>query len=116
MTINDLMIQLRSAPTSIEFKQVMQVIDQFYDYTATGFTNGDLVNEASSNQGSCKIFCFARLNGLTPLETLSLFGVYYRHDVLSNPGGTDHGNIRNFMVTGWAGVKFANLPLTALAR
>jgi hypothetical protein len=112
MTINELIIQLRSAPTTIEFNQVIQVIEQFYDYTTTGFTNGELVNKAGSNEGSSKIFSFAQLNVLTKDETLSLFGDYYRNDVLKNPAGKDHGNIRNFMLTGWSGIKFESPALT----
>lgn len=112
MTVNDLIFQLRTTPTTIEFGQVMQVIGEFYDYTATHFTNGELVNEAGSNEGSCKIFYFAQLNGLSKLETLNLFGTYYRNDVLANPTGADHGNIRNFMLTGWSGIKFENSALT----
>lgn len=112
MTINDLIIQLRSAPTSVEFEQVMQVINQFYDYTTTRFTNGKLVNEGGSNEGSCKIFYFAQLHELNEAETLSLFGHYYRDDVLAKPTGNDHGNIRNFLLTGWAGIKFDSAALT----
>jgi hypothetical protein len=112
MTINKLIIQLRRAPTSIEFEQVMQLIGECYDYTMTDFTNGELLNEAGSNQGSCKIFYFAQLNGLSKLETLGLFGAYYRNDVLANPTGTDHGNIRQFMLTGWSGITFTSAALT----
>jgi hypothetical protein len=111
MTINEVIMQLRSAPTTIEFQQVMQVIGQFYDYTATRFTNGELLNEVGSNEGSCKIFYFAQLNKLTKLETLSLFGIYYRDDVLANPMGNDHGNIRSFILNGWAGIKFDGVAL-----
>ena len=114
MTINDLIIQLRTAPNTIEFKQVMQVITEFYDYTATRFTNAELLNEAGSNEGSCKIFYFAQLNQLTEGETLSLFGAYYRDDVLANPAGKDHGNIRNFKLAGWSGIKFDTPALTKL--
>ncbi|WP_188863865.1 HopJ type III effector protein, partial [Aliivibrio fischeri] len=45
--------------------------------------------------------------------TLACFGQYYRHDVLENPQGDDHQNIRNFMVTGWAGVQFKTQALQA---
>jgi hypothetical protein len=34
---------------------------------------------------------------------------------LANPAGTDHGNIRNFILTGWSGVKFDSLALTRLS-
>jgi hypothetical protein len=43
---------------------------------------------------------------------LACFGTYYRDDVLANPEGSDHGNIRNFMKTGWAGVSLPEGVLT----
>ena len=39
-------------------------------------------------------------------DTLELFGRFYRDDVLGKPDGDDHGNIRNFMKSGWDGVSF----------
>lgn len=39
-------------------------------------------------------------------ETLALFGDFYRVDVLGNPNGEDHQNIRNFMQFGWDGIEF----------
>jgi hypothetical protein len=113
-TINDLLTQLRKTPDSIEFGDVMQVISQFYTYSPISFNNGSLLNPAGSNEGSCKIFYFAQLHDLNESETLSLFGRYYRDDVLANPAGTDHGNIRNFMLNGWAGIKFDSASLTTL--
>lgn len=111
MTIQDLITQLRNAPNNIEFGDVMQVISQFYTYTPTNFNNASLHNPAGSNEGSCKIFYFAQLHALTEAETLGLFGSYYRDDVLENPTGTDHGNIRNFILTGWPGIKFDKAAL-----
>jgi hypothetical protein len=113
MNINDLIMQLRNTPDNIEFAVVMQVISQFYEYTPTGFNNGTLHNPVGSNEGSCKIFYFAHLNQLNECETLSLFGGYYRDDVLANPLGKDHGNIRNFLLTGWSGVQFDGVALKA---
>jgi hypothetical protein len=66
-----------------------------------------VVNESGTNEGSCKIFAFAQLNDLSVEQTLACFGKYYREDVLENPEGNDHGNIRNFMISGWEGVKFS---------
>jgi hypothetical protein len=57
-------------------------------------------SQPGENEGSCKIFSFARLTGLTnePIEsTLALFGEYYQKDVLGNPNGSDHLNIRGAM-------------------
>ncbi|MGJ8681228.1 HopJ type III effector protein [Paraglaciecola sp.] len=111
MSVKQLIEQIRTAPDSIEFSKVMDVISQHYQYTPSSFSNGDLTSDAGTNEGSCKIFYFAQLNKLTQAETLSLFGAYYREDVLQNPEGTDHGNIRNFMVSGWDGIKFATQVL-----
>jgi len=106
MSVSDLINQVRSNPESIEFDQVMNVIAEYYDYTPTRFTNGSVVNEAGTNEGSCKIFAFAQLNALSEMETLALFGTYYRDDVMGNPTGEDHGNIRNFILDGWMGIQF----------
>lgn len=116
MTINDLITQLHKAPDSIQFTDVMQVISQSYSFAPTSFSNGTLQNSKGSNEGSCKIFYFARLHKFTEAETLSLFGSYYRDDVLTNPTGTDHGNIRNFMLTGSQGINFDSPALTNLAK
>ena len=43
--------------------------------------------------------------GLSAEETLRLFGGYYQA-VLNDPDGTSHTNIRQFMKTGWDGLKF----------
>ncbi len=109
-----LLSQLSSNANEVSFDQVMQVINDNYNYTPTSFHNGDLLNEAKTNEGSCKIFSFAKLNELTEQQTLACFGRYYHEDVLQNPAGNDHGNIRNFIKTGWQGVKFQSVALKAL--
>ena len=98
--------QIKNSPETIQFKEVIDYIDEHYDFTPTRFTNGKTVNEADQNNGSCKVFSFGKLNNLTEDEVLSLFGDFYRKDVLKNPEGTDHQNIRNFMESGWAGISF----------
>ena len=97
MNVNELIKQCREAPQSVEFEQVIAVIDQHYDYNPSQFSNGEINNPAGSNEGSCKIFAFAQLNNLSEMETLSLFGHYYRDDVMGHPEGNDHKNIRNFL-------------------
>ena len=97
---------IKTSPGTIEFSAVIAYIDANYDFTPTRFINGSLVNEAGQNNGSCKIFSFAKLHDLSPSETLILFGDFYRKDVLQKPDGTDHQNIRNFIHTGWEGIKF----------
>lgn len=111
-TLAELLTLVGQSTPTITFEQVMKVIQDNYDYHPTSFTNGDVVNEAGTNEGSCKIFYFAKLHNLTEAQTLACFGRYYREDVLANPQGDDHANIRNFMKTGWQGVEFSATALT----
>ncbi|MGY8913958.1 MAG: HopJ type III effector protein [Flavobacteriales bacterium] len=90
----------------------MAVIEDNYYFDPVKFINGNLVNEAGQNSGSCKIFSFAKLQDLNKSETLACFGDYYHHDILQNPFGEDHQNIRNFMRTGWEGMTFEREALT----
>ena len=101
-----LLEQLEKSPETIIFKDVIAYIDENYDFTPTKFTNGNTINEANQNNGSCKVFSFAQLKNLSKEQTLSLFGEFYREDVLKNPDGTDHQNIRNFIEFGWDGISF----------
>ena len=98
--------QLEKSPETIIFKDIITYIDENYDFAPTKFTNGNTINEANQNNGSCKVFSFAQLKNLSKEQTLSLFGEFYREDVLNNPDGTDHQNIRNFMKFGWEGISF----------
>lgn len=115
MTLQQLLDLIRQQPDQVGFDQVMTVIDEYYDYHPCEFYNGSgadrLVNSAGQNQGSCKIFAFARLHDLNAAQTLACFGDYYRRDVLAHPGGGDHANIRRFMRHGWSGIEFAEFPL-----
>ncbi|HCA06970.1 HopJ type III effector protein [Chryseobacterium sp.] len=101
-----LLEQLKNNPETLQFKEVIAHIDEQYDFIPTEFKNGNTVNEAGQNNGSCKVFSFARLQGLSKEQVLPLFGEFYREDVLKNPEGTDHQNIRNFMEFGWDGISF----------
>ena len=104
--------QLKNSSETIQFKEVIAHIDENYDFAPTKFTNGNTVNEADQNNGSCKVFSFAKLNDLSKEEVLNLFGEFYREDVLKNPEGTDHQNIRNFVEFGWDGISFEGEALT----
>jgi hypothetical protein len=112
MTPEILIEKIASEPLSVEFAEVIQVIDAFYHYRPTAFNNGALENAAGHNEGSCKILAFAWQHGLSEAQTLACFGVYYREHVLAHPDGTDHGNIRQFIEHGWEGVEFLGQPLT----
>lgn len=103
--LEDLLSQLKTSPQTIEFSDTIAVIESLYDFTETPFQNGDVENAAGQNSGSCKIFAFAKLQGLDQTETLALFGKYYREDVLEHLDGSDHANIRAFLQDGWAGLR-----------
>ena len=113
MTLNEFIEQI-GQNSALDFEDTMSVISQHYDYTPSGFQNGELFNEAGQNEGSCKIFAFAALNELSEAQTLACFGRFYQ-DVLNTPEGSDHGNIRNFMSTGWQGIKFDSTALVVKA-
>ncbi|MCG8314279.1 MAG: HopJ type III effector protein [Pseudomonadales bacterium] len=112
MALNEFLSQLATHSDTVEFADVMAVIDANYDFKPVAFKNGELLNAAGTNNGSCKIFAFGKLNGLDEATTLSCFGEYYRVDVLQNPLAEDHQNIRNFMKSGWAGIEFLEQALT----
>jgi len=99
----------------VSFAMVQQVINTHYHYRPVEFHNGlgaeKRINAPGQNEGSCKIFAFAQLHGLNEAETLALFGDYYWQDVLLNPEGSNHGNIRQFMRSGWTGIRFLDEPL-----
>ena len=116
MTLESFLQKLVDCPGNIEFNDTMSIIDSMYDFTPTSFSNGDLVNEAGQNSGSCKLFSFARLHQLTSEQTLACFGGYYRNDVLNHPENRDHQNIRNFMKSGWSGIKLDSEPLVAKSQ
>lgn len=114
MHIDAFLKKLNDNPESITFDDTIACINASYEFTPAAFTNGAVRNESGQNSGSCKLFAFASLNGLTEAQTLACFGAYYRDDVLKHPEGNDHQNIRNFMKSGWAGVKFDSMPLRPL--
>jgi hypothetical protein len=113
MTIDSFIATLSANPDSIQFTDTMAVIEAHYDFTPTAFQNGNIRNEAGQNSGSCKLFSFAKLHGLTEQQTLACFGDYYRVDVLQHPQAQDHQNIRNFIQSGWNGMQFDQPALNA---
>jgi hypothetical protein len=100
----------------VSFSDAITIITENYIYQPTEFSNGLaedlLINLPGTNEGSCKIFAFAKLQQLSQTQTLSLFGDYYWLDVLGNPTGSDHKNIRNFIRHGWQGIVFKGSALT----
>ncbi|OUS26261.1 type III effector [Gammaproteobacteria bacterium 45_16_T64] len=108
MTLNEFVQAAKKGP--VAFTDTMDIVTAHYSYAPSGFYNGvdssRFYNEAGTNEGSCKLFAFAKLNGLDQQATLHCFGDYYVVDVLQHADGTDHQNIRTFMVSGWDGIGF----------
>ena len=97
---------------SIVFIDVLEFIDGRYQHQPTAFKNGEAYNEATQNQGSARVFAFAKLNELSKEDTLFLFAEHYQ-SVLNTPDAVDHQNIRQFMKNGWSGVMFEGEALIA---
>ena len=116
MELETLLNTLAETPESVQFEETMQVIEAHYDFTESEFRNGEVVNAAGQNNGSCKIFAFGLAQGLSVEQTLACFGQFYRNDVLAFPKNTDHQNIRNFMIHGWSGVEFSKPALVSKAK
>ncbi len=115
MTENALIKKLATQASGVTFYEVMDVVRENYIYSPVHFSNGmgdgAVQNPAGCNEGACRIFAWAKRQQLSESQTLHCFGDYYRIDVLSNPDGGDHANIRSFMKTGWAGIHFSADPL-----
>ena len=92
------------------FADTLAFVGEHYDYQPQAFSNGSLDSAAGQNEGSCKTIGLALLEGLNDQEVLLAFGEHYR-SVVATPDGSDHGNIRNLIEHGLAGVKFAAQPL-----
>jgi len=114
--LDQLIKKSQTNPEMISFQETINIIDEFYHYTPTEFTNGLddelMINQAGSNEGSCKIFAFALMHNFNSKQTLNCFGDYYRVDVLQNPDGEDHANIRTFIKYGAQGIQFSDVALT----
>lgn len=117
MSTEALIQKIKTRPNEVSFNEVIESITSTYNYIPSRFCNGlandQVINEAGANEGSCKIFAFAKLNELNDQQTLNCFGNYYRNDVLNHPDGDDHANIRTFIRHGWAGIHFEQDALAA---
>jgi hypothetical protein len=93
-----------------DFDDTLALIEQYFNYQPTGFHNGPVFNPAGANTGSCQVFGIAQYCSLNEADTLKLFAQHYEQ-VLNSPTEESHGNIRQFISTGWSGIRFENAPL-----
>ncbi|MCL9770621.1 HopJ type III effector protein [Flavobacterium sp. HXWNR69] len=110
MTVEALINKVKQSEI-LSFAEVIATIDANYSFTPSFFKNGDVVNEENQNNGSCKVFSFAKIHKLSEKETLFLFGEHYQK-VLETPSDADHQNIRNFIKFGWNGIAFEKEALS----
>ncbi len=112
MTVNEAVrIHLASlAAGHADFDDTLALIERHFQYQATGFHNGPLYNAAGENAGSCRVFALGQYCNLSEADTLALFAQHYQQ-VLDDPAGDSHGNIRQFISTGWSGIEFDDRPL-----
>ena len=100
----------------VKFAETMAYVQENYHYRQVTFSNGlgkrKLVNQPGENEGSLRIFSLGKLLNLSQKETLALFGELYWRDVIENPDGDDHVNIRNFIEFGWEEVSLSENALT----
>src|SRR6478609_8752304 len=113
MQLDTFLTKIYNTPEQVTFTETIAAVDENYEFTPTAFRNGDVVNAAGQNSGSCKLLSFAKLHNLSVAQTLACFGDYYRVDVLLHSHASDHQNIRNFIQHGWAGVIFEGNALVA---
>ena len=106
MEINSFLEKLKQTPEVISFAETIALIEENYTFIPTAFKNGSQHNGEGENSGSCKLFAFAKQQNLSKEEALTCFGAYYFDEVIGNPEGTNHQNIRNFIKTGWDGIQF----------
>ena len=112
MPLTDYISTLRENPSALTFEDTLAVIDGHYDFTPRAFKNGPVDNAAGTNNGSCKVFSFATLHGLTQTQALAMFAQHYQN-VLDEPNGETHANIRAFMKHGFDGLVFEGEALAA---
>lgn len=98
---------LEMSGDDVMFADFIELVDKHYENQLLEFKNGDITNKAGENEGSAKVLSYAAICGLDKETTLKLWGEYYR-EVLNDPEGSSHANIRNFMAYGWDGVPFEN--------
>ncbi|WP_430461605.1 HopJ type III effector protein [Thalassolituus sp. LLYu03] len=93
------------------FATTLAFISEWFEFNASAFNNGGVMNSAEQNQGSCKVFALAQLLDLSKEDALRCFGEHYR-DVLATPDVNNHHNLRRVLRDGLSDITFDQFPLT----
>lgn len=72
MTVEALITKVKQSEI-LSFAEVIATIDANYSFTPSFFKNGDVVNKENQNNGSCKVFSFAKMHQLSEKGTLFSF-------------------------------------------
>lgn len=93
-----------------EFGETLAFVDQWFEFTPSGFSNGPIRNESNENQGSCKVLALAEQLQLSHQQLLYCFGEHYR-DVLATPDVENHFNLRHLVASERTETQFDQFPL-----
>jgi len=88
----------------LSFAQIIDTLDQHFSFLPGAFSVGQVESSESENQKSLRVLAFAQMMQLPKEQALKLWGEHYRQ-VLQEPEGTSHGNIRAFLVGGFEAVR-----------
>src|SRR5690554_4122936 len=53
-----------------DFDDTLELINQYFEFRPTGFSNGPLRNETGENAGSCRVFGLGQYCNLSETDTL----------------------------------------------
>lgn len=93
-----------------QFAATLAFINQWFEFTPSGFRNGSVINNADQNQGSCRVLAMALQLGFTAEQALKCFGEHYR-EVLATPAVDNHHNLRRLQRQGLVDILFDHPPL-----
>ena len=95
MSLSEFLEKLSTDANKVEFEESIRLIEELFEVIPCEFSIGNHSNAKGSNLGSLKILAFSIKYNLSTDQTLNMFGKYYREDVINNPNGNDHQNIRH---------------------
>lgn len=94
-----------------DFGNTIQAIDSILETEPVDFVNGEVPNTSGENLWSLKVLAFGKMMWFHTQEVLSMFWEYYR-EVIDNPDGNSHQNIRALQKTGIECVDISENPFS----
>ena len=109
--IKDSINTIREAWETIDFSNMIQLIDYLFETKPIEFTNGSEANKARTNLWSLKILTLGLMLGLNTNQILSLFGEHLT-EVENTPKWDSHKNIRALRTWGYTKIELPENPFT----